>query len=1007
MKKTCTHRHMRDAARLPICAFTIVLAFALTGLQSLTIPVSAEGVQPDGGMNRVPYLMKAVLNHPRFQFAAPAVGDLDHDKYREIVAGTVDGHIVAVKANSATGTILWDFDAAAAINASARTPSGVTVRAAAAIADLDQDGWNEVIVPVGDVTSSRQNGGVIVLTHDGKLMPGWPQLTFDKYDEAFTEGIGVPPSVADLDADGDLEILVGAWDSRIYAWHHDGSWVKGWPQHVFDTVWSSPSVGDLDRDGLLEVVVGVDAHTNPYFHSVDGGALYVFRADGSPYPGFPIYMPENFESHAALADLDGDGYLDIVIGGGAYYDHGPVGYRVHAVNRFAQPLAGWPVSTGGHVTGAPAIVDVNRDGRLDVVVGSWDEKLYAWSGNGQALPGFPLTPRVWSGASYRVYSPIAADTNADGKPEIYVNYGWEVTAVDALGRQMTWDGTKDNPGNRPSYYTGWTIDAAPTIDDINGDGQFELVVAGAEGGSADGGRAIIYAWALPSSRTSVTQFDWPAIKRDGARSGLRPCPDSDDAVVARRTLPSQMAPGGTARVQLTFRNTGPSTWTSGAGYQLAADRDFYGADFIPLPSGASVGPGQEVTFAFDITAPSQKGMFEARWRMAKGNGQQFGRSVALTVKVGSEPLLYALRAAPGGGVFSSDARYQIPAPNPNVLWERTRGFRLTTDQRGYYLLDREAHFMWAGSAHDIGSVGTSPAVEIVQGPDKESVLVMDQYGRLSITSAAMPIEPAPPTFGDPRVRSFALTPDYNGILTLDGRGNVYPSGTASALSPATPVFDQDIALRIKLRRDGKGYYVLDKYGRVHAGGNAPALKANYNLHMNEDWARDFELTENEKGYYLLDKYGGVWTGGQAPPPGAIPWAGTWSDGSAMDLEVANSTGAAGLQLSVMGSSLSMLGGLNRTPVPVSVKIASGDGSSVSWTAKANDDWVKLSATSGTTPSTLVLSLARQLPVGSYSSSLRIEAKNSSGTVIDAQNLAISLKVVKTLTRAHLPVVMNR
>jgi hypothetical protein len=340
-----------------------------------------------------------------------------------------------------------------------------------------------------------------------------------------------------------------------------------------------------------------------------------------------------------------------------------------------------------------------------------------------------------------------------------------------------------------------------------------------------------------------------------------------------------------------------------------------------------------------------------------------------------------------------------------VWWQRARAFRLTTDRRGYYLLDEEAYFMWAGAAENVGSIGTRPAVEMLLGPDRESVLVMDQFGHLSITSAAMSINPPPPTFGDPRVRSFALTSDYKGIYTLDGNGRVYASGTASPLNPATPTFSQDIAIKIKLRRDGKGYYVLDRWGNVHAGGAAPALQPHYTAHNNEDWARDFELTEDEQGYYLLDKYGGVSTGGKAPPPGSLAW-GRWSDGAAMDLELADGRGDAGLQLSLPTPALSMFGGLNHAPAPARIAIDSG-GAPLNWTAAASADWVKLSATSGKTPGAVIVSLARPMPEGIHTSNLHLTAKDASGSLVDEMDVTITARVVKKVYLGFLPLTTPR
>ena len=81
------------------------------------------------------------------------------------------------------------------------------------------------------------------------LLPGWPQTTGG-------EIYWSSPALGDLDGDGSLEVVVASSDYKVYAWHHDGTPVVGWPQapgYVFE---SSPALGGLDGDGHLEVVVG-------------------------------------------------------------------------------------------------------------------------------------------------------------------------------------------------------------------------------------------------------------------------------------------------------------------------------------------------------------------------------------------------------------------------------------------------------------------------------------------------------------------------------------------------------------------------------------------------------------------------------------------------------------------------------------------------------------------------------------------------------------------------------
>ena len=961
---------------------------------------------PQGGMNKVPYQAKCRLPHARIQFAAPAVGDLDHDAYQEIVVGTTDGWVFAAKPDKLGCTLLWSFDTSAALNARAFTPSSTTIRQTPAIADLDGDGWNEVVIPVGTVPEDRQNGGVVVLSHDGQLRPGWPQLTFDKYDTAYTEGVVGSPAIADLDGDGKLEIIVGGFDNRIYAWRYDGSWVKGWPRHVFDTVWSSPAVGDLDGDGLMEVVIGVDAHADPYFGAIDGGALYVFRSDGTVQKGFPRYVRQNLESTPALVDLDRDGYLDIVIGGGSYYNSGSEGYKVHVFDRHGNYLPGWPAATSGNVSGSPAIADMDGDGLPEVIVGSWDGKFYAWRSNGVAVPGWPVAPHTWTKDNYRQYSAIVANldgvTNRDGRLEILTHSGWEVVAMDANGNQLTWDGATGNPQSKPTYWADWTLDATPVVSDIDADGKLELIAGGGESSTPAGGNAMIYVWKFPNSKASEYQRDWRMFKHTPNRVSSAAPSATNDAAVVRHTISNQMMPGQSLQVQVVMRNTGTGNWTS-AHHFLAGSSD--GLSLPPrvdFQTGTTITPGQDATFAFTIVAPSAPGFYSMSWRMVQ-DGSPFGRAIALQVKVGNDPAYYVLRGSlqgDGGGVYAGGLAGPISHPAGYGFSENVAAFALTARKTGYYVLDRVGYVTWGGSAPDIGSIlAERPAVDLVLGPDREAYYILSANGKLWPGGGAMEIRPAPPTFGDDRVRSFAITADYRGAYVLDKYGAIYVGGTARPLQPTTPVFSQDIALKIKLTRDGKGYYVLDRYGRVHNGGSAPVLQANYAPHNGEDWARDFELTEDRSGYFMLDKFGGIHTGGSAYAAMQKP-APVWADGTAVDLGIVDERVINALV--VNPSVLTWLTTPSRL-VKLVMKVDSTLGA-VTWRASANQSWLKLDARVASTPGEIVITAdPRGLPLGTHQATVTISGDGAANSPL---TIPVQLRIVDHLRTVHLPLIMR-
>jgi len=156
------------------------------------------------------------------------------------------------------------------------------------LADLDNDRRVEIIV--GD-----DAGFLHVFTLDGSQLPGFPRLAGNRIESS--------PTVVDLDANGLLDIIVGAADGYVYAWSAVGDVLLGWPVKTKDEIRSSPAVADIDGDCRLDVIVGsTDNH------------LHAFQVEGSPAPGFPINCGNKIFSSPWVGDLDNDGQTDIVIG---------------------------------------------------------------------------------------------------------------------------------------------------------------------------------------------------------------------------------------------------------------------------------------------------------------------------------------------------------------------------------------------------------------------------------------------------------------------------------------------------------------------------------------------------------------------------------------------------------------------------------------------------------------------------------------------------------------------
>jgi hypothetical protein len=923
-------------------------------------------------------------------YGSPTLADINKDGKLEIIFGGADGWIYAV---SSSGALLWQVDGTALINAVAPHPSATRVESAPAVADVDGDGWPEIAVSLDPGAGvGNANGGVILLRHDGTVMPGWPQLGLDHERDGYPNGFWSSPALGDVDGDGKLEIVAGGWDQRVHVWRYDGTELPGWPRFTFDTVWSSPALADVNRDGKQEIIVGTDA--------ADGGYLHVYRADGSDLPGFPKHIDQTIYSSPAVADLNGDGWPDIVVGTGNFYPGR--GNAVYAWDSWGNPLPGWPVATGGQVMSSPSVGDIDGDGKPEVVVGANDSKVYAFHGNGSPVAGWPVVVQDNFGQTAPLFyaSPVLANFDADPYPEVYINQFCDTVVLDGNGQYLSQQGNT-NVG-KPSMYmvSSWCQANTPAVADIDGDGLLEVVRAGGTTSQPNGnGRAELYVW--QTQRAPVAN-QWSMFRRSPEHLATYKSVPALDARIVSHDLPAIMKPGETRTIHLTVENTGSTAWTRGAAIRLGSGGDdgFWQNARVELATGETIAAGQQKAFTFQLTAPTTPGYYPTFWRMLQEGVTPFGLAAFRQIKVGNEPAYYVLTKVNNGrtgAVYAGGLAPDLTPPATFWNWPESRSFAFLTSGRGYQMLDSQGGIWQGGMAQPMygtGGVASSAARQILLKRDGTSFYVLDAFGNLQNSFGAPPFSPAAPTFGDGRIRSGALTPNERGVYLLAGDGTISRGGSAALLSPATPYFGADMAKKIKLTKSGAGYYVLDAWGRLWSGGNAPALSLNYALHVGEDWARDFALTADEKGFYMLDKEGGIHVGGTAVAP-SIHVPPTWpGQDVALELAVVDSATVAGVQIATQN--VSVLAVPNQVhAVGVNVTSASVG---TSWTAQSDVGWVTVSPTSGVTPATLILTV-KTTSLGDVVGHVTINSpSNPTPTTI-----TVRAKTVSHLNYTYLPV----
>jgi len=473
------HRNSRNLAVLVFVALSLPFTLGLATLAPKTeaAPSDAfylkwkEWSAPGGGMGFV-------------------VGDLYHTGVDAIVKAG-NGRTVALNGTSVhlsnEERILWDV----------QTP-GVSSTNQPQMADLDGDGYLEIVVPILDSPA-----GFYILSHDGTVVD---KIIPNTWGGRSDNG----PIIGDIDGSGFPTIFFASMtyvevtdDSnttgRLVSYKYDvasGNYTERARTKLWHPCSGGLSLADADHDGQFELYMGDrDMYLSVSTDRGYGGGVIAFWASNLK----EIWRSPDLlvSSHKPmLADVNGDGRLDVIVtlqrGGLAVLDSKD-GHPIRKTQNLAGINDGNPVS--GHYQSS--VYDVNRDGNLDILMADGDHDithdLVVWD-----LVDWREVARIPGNVNNSSYSYYYPGFTGVGQmifgPQVgpVTSYGSMDIVATNYTHLFVFDGTHD-PSSDGTYPIVWMSgnlsdmyppEAArgnallyPVMKDIDGDDYVEIIVA--------------------------------------------------------------------------------------------------------------------------------------------------------------------------------------------------------------------------------------------------------------------------------------------------------------------------------------------------------------------------------------------------------------------------------------------------------------------------------------------------------------------------------------------------
>jgi hypothetical protein len=330
---------------------------------------------------------------------------------------------------------------------------------------------------------------------------------------------GTAPAIADLDNDGYGELVIVGNDQRMYCYEHDGTlkYVSGLVGYDSRYRWSVPNIADFDHDGMPEVNIGnqvFNGQTGALLASggpsLSAGEHPARRANGFSFNSTVAIdaLPDNFcadcdgleivagnqvlsvnlvtgavnmivqaagtytDGFTSVVDFDRDGDLDAIVQG----KRGNLNYvycweiESPVIMRQFKLFNNW-----GEGASRVNVADLNGDGQLEISFVGFPY-LYALRNNFT-----PMWTRATDDASSITCSSVF-DFCGDGSADVIYRGSSFLQVLNGADGQVSWE----------DDCVSATHIENPLVLDVDADGQTEIVIQCGTNGSVDSGHVVVY-----------------------------------------------------------------------------------------------------------------------------------------------------------------------------------------------------------------------------------------------------------------------------------------------------------------------------------------------------------------------------------------------------------------------------------------------------------------------------------------------------------------------------------